>query len=114
MILVTYINIVLDKTLIQTQCKEKHPIKDLGHNLHNYPIALDGPNLNEGHSDNDPNISDDETIPITADYPTSSSETWSYISFSNENSESKEVTKLSIDFILLPYYSIRIPYSREF
>ena len=36
--------------VIQTQCKEKHPIKDLGHNLHNYPIAFDSPNLNEGHS----------------------------------------------------------------
>ena len=31
--------------VIQTQSKEKQSIKDLGHNLHNYPIALDSPNL---------------------------------------------------------------------
>ena len=71
--------------VIQTQCKEKHPIKDLGHNLHNYPIALDSPNFNKRRRDDDPNISDDETIPITAS---------SYAnSYSNENSESKEVNK---------------------
>ena len=64
-------------SVIQTQCKENNPIKDLGHNLHNYPIALDSPNFNKGH-DNDPNISDVETIPIT---------------YSNENSQSKEVSK---------------------
>jgi hypothetical protein len=78
--------------VIQTQCKEKHPIKDLGYNLHNYAIALDSPNLNKGHSE-DPNISDDETIPVKADYPTKSSETFSYWDNSNENSESKEVNK---------------------
>ena len=72
--------------VIQTQCKENNPIKDLGHNLHNYPIALDSPNSNEGH---DPNISDDETIPIT---------------YSNENSESKEVSKHSF-FILSALYN---------
>ena len=75
--------------VIQTQCKEKHPIKDLGHNLKNYPIALDSPNFNKRRTDDDPNISDDETIPITADYPTSSYAN----SYSNENSESKEVNK---------------------
>ena len=78
---------------IQTQCKENHQIKDLGHNLHNYPISLDSPSLKKGHSDNDPNISDDETIPVTAEYPTSSSETFSYRDNSNENNESKEVNK---------------------
>ena len=86
--------------VIQTQCKEKHPIKDLGHNLHNYPIALDSPTSNEGHSDDDPNISDDETIPITADSPTSSYAN----SYSNENSESKEVSKHSF-FILSVLYN---------
>ena len=64
--------------VIQTQCKGNNPIKDLGHNLHNYPIARDSPNFNKGQSHIDPNISDDETIPIT---------------YSNENSESKEVSK---------------------
>ena len=75
--------------VIQTQCKENNPIKDLGHNLHNYPIARDSPNFYKGHRDNDPNISDDETIPIT---------------YSNENSESKEVSRH--DFLILsPLYN---------
>ena len=65
--------------VIQTHCKEKHPIKDLGHNLHNYPIALDSPNINEGHSDNDPNISDDEIIPVTTDFPSSEGSYESYV-----------------------------------
>ena len=72
--------------VIQTQCKENNPIKDLGHNLHNYPIALDSP---KGHSGDDPNFSDDETIPIA---------------YSNENSESKEVSKHSF-FILSALYN---------
>ena len=39
------------------------------------------------------NISDDETIPVTADNPTSSPETFLYRDNSNENNESKEVNK---------------------
>ena len=81
--------LALSLFVIQTQCKENNPIKDLGHNLHNYPIALDSPNSNKTHSRDDPNISDDETIPIT---------------YSNENSESQEVSKHSF-FILSPLYN---------
>ena len=42
---------------------------------------------------NGSNISDEETIPVTADYPTSSSETFSYRDNSNENNKSNEVNK---------------------
>ena len=67
------LKLLLAKSLfvIQTQCKENNPIKDLGHNLHNYPIARDSPNFNKGHRDNDPNILDDEPIPVTTDFPSS-------------------------------------------
>ena len=81
--------LALSLFVIQTQCKENNPIKDLGHNLQNYPIARDSPNFNKGQSRGDPNISDDETIPIT---------------YSNENSESKEVSRH--DFLILsPLYN---------